>query len=410
MIKLLLGIISFTIAFITSAQDLQSIQGAIASNDYLSAKTQIDNYFKDKKNNVDAPAWYYRGRVYTEIVRQYDKLNYGNLLEAFESYKRYQEQDPKNKLMHLNDNVDLFQLYDLIYNSAADFYNERKYDPAYNFFKTALYVEEYIHRKGFSFQGKTFPFLDTTLINLTGSAAYLSGKEDEAIPYFERLANAKIMGDDYKGVYALLYTHYSKKNEQAKAAKYLTAGKEVYPDNEYWIKMELGNMVNPKERFARYEQWLQKYPNNLNFILDYVVELFNYVYGDAQPLDFDIRQNRLQNLLVKALSIDSNSALANFIMSQHTYNQVYYMEDAIRGMKDDTPNEQMLKKSFATKLDQKYEELLGYSLKAYELYTQNLTIETKENCRKVLNQIIVYYQKKKMGDKVSYYQEKLKAL
>ena len=407
--KLLLGIFLF-IAYTASAQDLQSVQRSIASNDYLSAKNQIDNFFSDKKNGNDAPAWYYKGRVYTEIVRQHDRNDYQALEEAFRAYKRYQELDSKNRLMQLNDNVDLFQLYDLSYNTAADFYNSKNYDLAFHHFKLALDVEEYISKKGFSFQGKTFPYLDTSLINLTGSAAYLANREEEAIPYFERLANAKITGDDYKGVYALLYRHYSKRNDQARAAKYLSSGKELFPDNEYWIKMELGNVSGEKDKFTRYEQLLQKYPGNFNLMMDYAVELFNYVYAEPQPADFENRQGRLQNLLLKALSMEPNSAMANFVLSQHVYNQVYFMEDALRGMKEDTPAEQAKKKTLSSKLDQKYEELFAYSLKAYELYSQDAKPETRDNCRKVLNQLIAYYQKKKLADKVSYYQEKLKDL
>ena len=407
--KLLLGIFLLFV-FAAPAQNLQTVQRFIAANDYLSAKQQIDSFFSDKKNSNDAPAWYYKGRIYTEVVRQHNKTDYQFLQEAFIAYKRYQELDPKNKLMQLNDNVDLFQLYDLSYNTAADLYNDKDYDLAYNHFKVALDVEEYISRKGFTFQGKTFPLLDTSLVNLTGSAAYLSKKEAEAIPYFERLANAKIAGDDYKGVYALLYSHYSKKNDQVRAAKYLSSGKELFPDNDYWIKLELGNAVSEKDRFIRYEQLLQKYPNNFDLVMDYAVELFNYVHADAKPSDFDTRQTRLQSLLIKALSSDPNSAMANFVMSQHVYNQVYDMEEILRDMKEDTPADQTKKKTFSTKLDQKYEDLFTYSLKAYDLYSQNLNAETKPNCRKVVNQLITYYQKKKQGDKVNFYQEKLSGL
>jgi hypothetical protein len=406
--KLLLGI-CFSASLIASAQDLQSVQRSIASNDYLSAKSHIDDFFNENKNTLNAPAWYYKGRVYAEVVRQHDEKNYGGLQESFKAYKRYQELDPQNKLMQLNNNVDLFQLYDLSYNTAADLYNDRNYELTYNYFKIALDVEEYIRKKGYSFQGKTFPALDTSLVNLTASAAYLSNKEEEAIPFFERLANARIGGDDYKGIYALLYSHYSKKNDAGKAAKYLTAGKEVYPDDEYWIKMELGNVAGTKERFTRYEQLLQKYPNNFQLMIDYAVELFNYVYADDVPVDFDAKQTRLQTLLVKSIAVDPNSALANSVMSQHVYNQVYDMESDLKIMKEDTPQEQGKKKGAAAKLDQKYEELLSYSLKAYELYTvQDLRPEEKANYRKVLNQLVLYYQKKKQAERVQFYQQKLK--
>ena len=409
--KLLLGTLFLSsFALSLSAQDLQSVQRSIASGDYLLAKKQIDSFFSDKKNSVDPPAWYYRGRVYMEVVRQHDKSDYDGLQESFKAYKRYQDLDPNNKLMQLNNNIDLFQLFDLSYNTAADFYNDKDYALAYNHFKIALDVEDYIRKKGFSFQGKNFPSLDTSLINLVGSAAYLSNREEEAIPYFERLANARITGEDYKGIYALLYQHYLKKNDQVKAVKYLTTGKELTPDNEYWIKMELGSAANDKERFARYEQLVQKYPSNLSLMMDYAVDLFNYVYSASQPVDFESRQGRLQALLTKALSIDSNSAMANFVMSQHAYNQVYYMEEALQSMKEDTPAGQNKKKNLSSKLDQKYDDLLSYSLKAYDLYSQSESPEAKENCRKVLNQLISYYQKKRQGDKVNYYQEKLRNL
>jgi len=185
----------------------------------------------------------------------------------------------------------------------------------------------------------------------------------------------------------------------------------MYPDNEYWIKLELGNVSGAKERFARYEQLLQKYPNNLTLMMDYAVELHNYVYDDAAPADFEIRQTRLQSLLVKALAINPDSPDANFIMSQHVYNQVYNMESDLKLMKEDTPAEQARKKALSTKLNQKYEDLLTYSQKTYELYTaQGLKADTKENCRKALNQLVVYYQKKKQADRVLYYQQKLKDL
>jgi hypothetical protein len=407
--QLLLGILPL-ITLSAIAQNLPSVQQSIANSDYLLAKNQIDSLFIDKKNPSDASAWYYKGRVYIEYVREHDQNNYSALQEAFKALKRYQELDPSNKLMQLNNNIDLFQLYDLSYNTAADFYNDKNYDLAYNHFKLALDVEEYIRRKGFSFQGKSFPSLDTSLINLTGSAAYLSNRADDAIPYFERLANAKITGDDYKGVYALLYSHYTRKNDQVKAARYLATGKEIYPDNEYWIKMELGNLPGYKERFIRYEQLLQKYPNNFDVIMDYSVELFNYVYADAQPADFDTRQARLQALLIKALSIEPTSTMANFVMSQHAYNQVYYLEDAVRGMKEDSNQEQIKRKAISAKLQQKYEELHRYSLKAYEGYMLDLKAETKDNCKKVLNQLIVYYQKINQSERVKYYQERMRNL
>jgi tetratricopeptide (TPR) repeat protein len=407
--KLLLGILVFPVLTI-SAQDLQTVQRSIASNDYLSAKRQIDSVFLDKRSASDATSWYYKGRVYTEVVRQHDTSNYPMLKEAFEAYRKYQELDPKNKLMQLNNNVDLFQLYDLCFDLGMSSYTNGKYKIAYNDFRTALEAEQYISRKGFQFQGNSLPAFDTSLIYLVGSAAYLSQQTDEAIPYFERLAELKLRDKEYKGIYLVLYQNYTRKNDQAKAAKYLNLGRELFPDPDLWIRMELGNLSSEKDRFNKYEQLILKYPANSGMLTDYAVELFNYVYADTRPADFAPRQERLQALLMKALTADPNSAMANFVMSQHVYNQVYYMEEALREMKDETTVDQNKKKAFATKLDAKYDELLLYSQKAYNLYIESSTPENRENCRKVVNQLISYYQKKKQTEKVNFYLDKLKNL
>jgi hypothetical protein len=85
------------------------------------------------------------------------------------------------------------------------------------------------------------------------------------------------------------------------------------------------------------------------------------------------------------------------------------MESDLRTMKEDTPAEQAKKKASVGKLDQKYEELLVYSQRAYELYSdKDLQNDEKANYRKAVNQLALYYQKKKQADKALYYQQKLK--
>src|SRR4051812_31176299 len=128
--KLLLGILIFPCLNL-SAQDLQTVLRSISTNDYLSAKRQIDSIFLDKKN-MDAAPWYYRGKIYAEVVRQHDTSNYALLKESLAAYRKYQELDQKNRLMQLNNNVDLFQLYDLCFNLGVSTYTSGKYDFAYN--------------------------------------------------------------------------------------------------------------------------------------------------------------------------------------------------------------------------------------------------------------------------------------
>jgi tetratricopeptide (TPR) repeat protein len=415
--KLLLSVLLASSISSVFAQKLDDVQEKISKGKYDEAKEKIDKVLADPKNANNANAWYYKGKVYAELARQDStgSLAYDAQAQAFDAFKKYQELDPKNVMMTLDQNVGLFTLYDLYYNQGVKKYNAKDYAAAFDKMKNALEVENYIAKKGYSYNNFSFPALDTQLINLTASAAYLAKKEDEAIPYFEQLANAKIKDKEYREIYGLLVEYYTKKGDQQKADKYLAIGRELFPDNDYWISLEFGNIPveDTAKRLARYEYMLQKYPDNYALALDYATELFNYTYTfEKKPADYTARQEKLQKALEKTLSIQS-TAFANYIMAQHIYNEIYDLDDALRLVRGTTPADQAKKKDIIAKTDKRYEEFYPFALKAYELYTQDnahAKAQDKANYRKVINQLIDYHQRKKQADKVALYQEKLKTL
>jgi hypothetical protein len=147
--------------------------------------------------------------------------------------------------------------------------------------------------------------------------------------------------------------------------------------------------------------------------MDYAIELFNYTYfNDKKPADYNARIDRVQKALDKALAINPNSAVANFVMSQHIYNQIYDFDDEIRKVRGTTAADVAKKKDLNAREDKKYEELYTYSQKAYDLYSNdtNMKAQDKANFRKVIGQLVDYYQRKKQADKVTFYQNKLKSL
>ena len=94
------------------------------------------------------------------------------------------------------------------------------------------------------------------------------------------------------------------------------------------------------------------------------------------------------------------------------YNQIYDLEDAQRAIKGTGAADVAKKKEFTTKINQKYEEIYPYVLKAYELYSTQQTMKgsDKINLRKSIDILIDYHDRKKQADKVSMYQAKLKSL
>jgi hypothetical protein len=411
--KLLLTVLlasPFTMLF---AQKVEDVEEKFSKGKVDEAKEKIDKIMADPKNKDNSRAWYWKGKVYTELARldSTNTLPYDAAAEAFDAYKRYQALDQKNLLMAIEQNVGLFQLYDMHYNKGIKFYNDKDYAKSFTKMKRAMELEEYIAKKGFSYNGFSFPALDTQLINLTASAGFLAKNEDEAIPYFEKLADAKIKDKEYKEVYGVLAEYYLKKKDP-KADKYLALGKELYPDNDYWISLEFGDPgTDTVKRFARYEEMIQKYPGNYALAMDYAIELFNYTYAnEKKPADYADRQEKLASALTKALSAKS-TAIANFVMSQHIYNQIYDLEDMQRAIRGTTAADTKKKADIKAKLDVKYEELQKYASAAYDLYSaQTLKAQDKANLRKVIDELVDYYSRKNQQDKVALYKEKLKTL
>ena len=412
--KLFLAAAFATLAVGSSyAQKLEDVQEKISKGKYDEAKEKLEKFFAaDPKNANNANAHYYKAQIhgYYAQTDTAGTLNYDASKEAFEAYKKTLELDPKNPLMTIDQNIGLFQLFDMHYNRGIKQYNNKNYETAFNSLQKAMTVQDYLKSKNFTLPSYSPPALDTQLINLTASSAYLAKKEDVAISYFERLANAKVAGPDYKEIYALVAQYYLNKKDDANATKYLGIGKQLYNDEDYWLSLEFGNVGTDKEaKLKRYEELQVKYPNNAGLALDYAIEQFNHTYvWDKKPADYTARQAKLQTAMDKALALNPNSGLAQFIVSQHYYSQVFDLEDARRGVVGNAPAAAAKRKELNAQIDKKYDELAAASQKAFDIYSAQteLKAQDKTNYRKVTDQLIDYYTRKKMNDKVTFYQNK----
>lgn len=404
---------SLTIAY---AQDLKDVQEKISKGKYDEAKEKLDKFLADPKNANNANAYYYKGQIhgYYAQTDSTGKLTYDATRESFNAYKKALEIDPKNPLMAIDQNIGLFQLFDMNYNRGIKLYNDKNYDAAFTSFEKAVELQDFIKNKKFSLPSYTPPAIDTQLLNLTASAAYLAKKEDQAIGYFAKLADAKIATPEFKEIYALLAQYYMKKKDDANTSKYINIGKELYKDEDYWLSLEFGDVGNDREaKLKRYDELLTKYPNNATLALDYAIEQFNHTYvWDKKPADYTDRQAKLQSSLDKALSLNPNSAVAYFIESQHYYSQIFDLEDARRALVGNAPATAAKRKDMNGQIDKKYDDLANASQKAFDLFSAQAELKgaDKTNYRKVTDQLIDYYTRKKMTDKVTFYQNKKAAI
>ena len=415
--KLVLAAVAFAASVMSiHAQDLKDVQEKISKGKYDEAKEKLDKLMADPKNANNASAYYYKGviELHNAQTDTAAKLTYDAGTEAFNAYKKALEIDPKNPLMTIDQNIGLFQLFDMYYNRAIKQYNNKNYEAAFASFKNAVDVQDFLRSKNFSLPSYSPPKLDTQLVNLTASSAYLAKKQDLAIPYFQRIADAKVAGKDYRDIYAIVAQYYLNKKDDANASKYLALGKELYPDEDYWLSLEFGNVGTDREaKVKRYEEMIQKYPNNAALNLDYAIELFNHAYvWDKKPADYADRQAKFQTALDKALSLNPNSGLGYFIASQHYYTQAFDLEDSRRALVGNAPATAKKRVDLNAQIDKKYDEMAAASQKAFDVFSAatELKGQDKINYRKVIDQLIDYYTRKKMNDKVTFYQGKKAAI
>lgn len=411
--KLILSAFFLAASTILFAQKLDDVEESVKKGKYVEAKDKIDKVLADPKNQKSANAWYYKGLVYTELAKDSTKTDMDYRMEAFNAFKQYQQLDPKNIMLTLQQNGSFFQLYEGYYNHGIKAFNQKKYDVAHNDFKNALAVKDYVYEKKYEINGFSFPALDSQLVNLAGSAAFLNKQEAEAVRYYSQLANAKLKGDDYKDIYPILVDYYGRQKDSVNKAKYLALGKELYPDNPYWLQTQLDEVGTDKnKRLARIKELQAANPTNPDLAIDYAVELFNYTYAKEKPANYTQSIDELHAALKKSVDLNPTSAYANFVMTQHLSNQIYDVQESYNKIKGTKPEDVKKKQAINADINKKYDELFTYASVAHQQYEKmpEMKAGEKANYRIMTNQLIDYYRMKKQMDKVKVYEDKLKTL
>lgn len=400
-----------------SAQSIDDIKDNIGKQQWDKAKEQIDKYLANEKNAKKPDGWYYKGAIYNEVAKneKYKALLGGTdgRMEAFNALKKYAEMDPKNTLGILEQNVRFFDIYNGYFDMAATGFNEKNYDKAFENFKNAMVVEEFVAAKGYSYNNFSFPKLDTSLILNTAISAAQAKKTDEAMTYYQKLADAKIAGPNYLEIYQQLVQHYNEKGDKATRDKYLALGRELYPEDDYWTEIELREAgTDKKALFAKYDELLGKYPSKYVLHYNYAAELFNYLFTqDKKPADYADQYAKIQDVLKKAIAVKATPE-ANLLLARTVYNGVYDLEEASTAIKGTKPDDVKKKNELKTKIAAQYEQMLPYATAAYDIFDGKSTLKASEkgNFKVAADLITRYWESKNNKEKIKFYQDKMKEL
>ena len=373
----------FTIAGTTMfAQKIDDVSDLMAKQQWDKAKDAVDKFLAVEKNAKNADGWYYKAHIYNTISKdeKFKSLVEDGRMESFNAYKKYLESDPKAIRGTLEQHVLLFDIYNGYFDQAAKNFNDKVYDKAADNFKKALTIEEFIAGKNFIYNNFSFPSFDTSLVQNIALSSYQAKNEDEAVIWYQKLADRKIAGKEYMEVYQFLVEYYNKKKDMPNREKYIQLGRELYPANDYWCIVELDDVdeTDKKKLFAKYDELLGgKCGERYTLLFNYSVEMFNYAYmSDSKPAEYKDIQGKIESTLKKAIELNSTPE-ANMLMARHFYNMIYDLQDQQRAIKGTKPEDIKKKNEFKTLMIAKADILLPYAQKAYDIY------DAKTNMRPV---------------------------
>ena len=385
------------------AQSIEDIEKQLATGALDKAKEAVDAFLAKEKNQTKADGWWYKGVVYNEIAKsdKYKSLAPDGRMDAFNAFKKYYELDPKAVRGTLEQNVRMFDIYNQYFDMGVKGFNDNRFDDAYNNFKNAYTVEQYIGTKGWEYNNFKFPAFDTTLLQNIALSALKANKNDEAAIYYQKIADQKVAGEDFVGVYDWLVKYYDKKGDNANKEKYFQMAKQLFP-NIAWYEEEL-KAIDSKDKkalFAKYEELLPKYPKEYYLYYNYAVELFNYAdIADPRPADTKEKQARLETILKTAIDIDKAKPEANFLMAVHYYNMIYDIQDEQKAIKTNTPADQKKKADINARAKETADKMIPYAMSAIDSYAakDKLKASEKGNYKKLVGYVADAYEVK--GDK-----------
>lgn len=389
--------------YTSSAQTVDEVAKAINNKDYAGAKAKIDAVLANPKNVEKAEAWYFKGRAYNSYSYEPNVSKteaYQLKTDAFEAFKKYQQLDPKDVRLKLENYQSYLDLYLGYFDIGAQEFNAKNFENSFNAFKTALDIKDFIMQRNYTYDAITFAALDTSLVLNTAIAAMQAKKDVDAMKYYKMLTDAEVGGPNYLDIYLFLAERFKEEKNETALNEIIAKGKKLYPENPYWNQLEIDKVRESGDRSALYAQYdaaLLEKPNDFVTNYNYAIELFNAIYGqEEKPKDIPAAKEKITRLLKAAATADEGIE-ATTLMANHYYNMAADESDELNKMKGTKPDEIAARKAKKDKMMQYLTETIPYAeavLAYYDKQTEPLTGGQKGNYRIMLNHLSDIYSSK----------------
>jgi tetratricopeptide (TPR) repeat protein len=420
--KVVLGFFMLAGTVAAYAQDLKAVKKFFDAKEFDKAKEAVDATLA--KDDKKAENWYWKHKVYYALATT-DAFK--NLVpdvgqKGFEALKKSYNLDTNMVAMiKAGDNMADFaaqfnNYYTLFRVEGGSQLDAKNYDASFKALRNALGVSTFFYERKWI----TTP-LDTSITFYTGYAAQNAGNKAETELYYSKLADANASGTDIQIAYGWLTNYYlNEVNNPEKAKMAMERGLKVYPNDEYLKSMKLQLAQKNRdwnEIMKEHETAVSNPAAEFNDYLSYGADLFDYIYTDTASPKQDLpgKMAKMEDMFNKALAKKPGSAETNYLFGMHYSQKILKMNENIKATFKGALNpDQVAKKRVAqAEVATETEKAVKYLDMAATLYgsrVDRLKENEKEHYRATLNNLVYFYNYKKMPDRVKAYEDKLKAL
>ncbi|MGC4103638.1 hypothetical protein [Ferruginibacter sp.] len=315
------------------AQTIEAIRGLWQQNSLAHARQAVDSFLL--QHRTSAEGWLLKAMICNSIARspEYQYLLADARMEAWQSLQQAEKLGPAYVEAQLKP-TDYAMPNDLYYgytNEALTYYNaatesndRNQYSEALQRFKKAGLVSAYIYGKGW---GMNMP--DTSNIYYTAKAAISAGKEEDALIYSKKIADAGVyktsVANDVETIYHWLVYYYKQKQEGAAFFKYVEQGRQHFTNDVYFTLVTL-DWYRKQKDYPKLLATYQTQPSK-QYQWQYLQDVYNYLYTSGQTvpnraaLQKQLLGGLLDYLLLQSLGTNNNAAEARLLIAKVYINQ-----------------------------------------------------------------------------------------
>lgn len=379
------------------AQNYDPVKNLVMINQFEKAKVDIDKAFGNAKYTSKPEAFILKSLIYSGLANSNTKKGTPEadqlIDEADAAFAKFKEMDPAMDLLtnpiYQNGAVNLYSSY---YTAGYNDYSKKNWNDAHIKLKKAIvYSDILIKLKLLS------STLDTNVLILAGITAESGGFKEDALEYYKKLANAKVGGDGFEGVYRYLITDAFGKKDMEAFERYKAFGKEVFPKSDYFdydkVDFAVGLANGFEEKIKAIDELLATDPDNFkaNQVLGEILydTLDQREEGAVLPSNFAELEKKMIAAFFRSAKARPGYEIPYLYIGDHFINKAAAVNDKrdqhARDMKARTKPGTMASKEDIAKrdaLDKEYGETLEGAKEPYEaaaaIYASKGELDTRD--------------------------------